>query len=138
MNYSEQLRDPRWQKKRLQILERDGFACVTCGDTKSTLHVHHIKYGKRSSPWEVPAEWLKTLCEGCHERVTEATNKVAESVRAMTPDQAEALAKSITPGSTAAGPFATPAASALSDGMIAGIIAAHRTSRAHFDINGRR
>lgn len=27
MTYAEKLKDPRWQKKRLRILERDAFAC---------------------------------------------------------------------------------------------------------------
>lgn len=44
MKYIEKLRDPRWQKKRLQILERDGFACQSCYDTETTLHVHHCTY----------------------------------------------------------------------------------------------
>lgn len=42
--YSEKLKDPRWQKKRLEILNRDEFACRFCGDNKSTLNVHHISY----------------------------------------------------------------------------------------------
>ena len=32
MGYSEKLKDPRWQKKRLEILERDNFRCQYCGD----------------------------------------------------------------------------------------------------------
>lgn len=66
MSYSEKLKDPRWQKKRLQILARDKFTCINCGDDKNTLHVHHAMYlGK--NPWETPDECLDTLCEHCHE-----------------------------------------------------------------------
>lgn len=62
--YKEKLLDPRWQKKRLEILSRDGFACYWCGDTTSTLHVHHEKYHK--DPWDAPDEDLVTVCEDCH------------------------------------------------------------------------
>ena len=44
MEYAEKLKDPRWQKKRLEILERDAWVCQKCFDTKSTLHVHHRIY----------------------------------------------------------------------------------------------
>lgn len=40
--YSEKLKNPRWQKKRLEIFERDGWKCRACQDEKSTLHVHHL------------------------------------------------------------------------------------------------
>lgn len=62
--YSDLLKDPRWQKKRLDIMNRDSFSCQRCFSTDKTLHVHHIKYiGK---PWECPDKYLITLCEQCH------------------------------------------------------------------------
>lgn len=65
-NYKEKLKDPRWQRKRLEIFNRDGFVCFHCGDDKNTLHVHHEMYiGK--DPWDTPDELLTTLCEDCHE-----------------------------------------------------------------------
>jgi len=63
--YQKKLLDPRWQKKRLEILNRDEFTCQSCGDTKSTLHVHHIKYSK--SPWSINSEYLITYCDFCHQ-----------------------------------------------------------------------
>ncbi|GAC1385849.1 MAG: hypothetical protein NVSMB45_15070 [Ginsengibacter sp.] len=63
-NYSEKLKDPRWQKKRLEILNRDEFKCTLCGDDKTTLQVHHKKYN--GEPWEVDSEDLITVCEDCH------------------------------------------------------------------------
>lgn len=63
-NYSELLKDPRWQKKRLEIMERDGFACKLCGNKKETLHVHHFAYA--NNPWDVDNKALVTLCESCH------------------------------------------------------------------------
>jgi hypothetical protein len=64
MTYSEKLRDPRWQKKRLEILNRDGFSCCLCGDKETELHVHHKKYYKE--PWNAKDESLQTLCKYCH------------------------------------------------------------------------
>ena len=67
MTYSEKLKDPRWQKKRLEIMERDGFACQSCGDNESTLNVHHCRYVTGKNPWEYDNLSLTTLCEPCHE-----------------------------------------------------------------------
>lgn len=65
--YAEKLRDPRWQKKRLQVFERDNWACVLCGDKGRTLNVHHLEY--MGDPWNAPLDKLKTLCQHCHAAV---------------------------------------------------------------------
>lgn len=65
--YAEKLKDPRWQKKRLQIMNRDGFKCQKCFNDQRTLHVHHKKYEQGLEPWEYDTELLITLCESCHE-----------------------------------------------------------------------
>lgn len=67
MTYSEKLKDPRWQKKRLEILSRDNFTCTLCGDTETTLHIHHKEYN--GQPWEADSDCLETHCEHCHEIV---------------------------------------------------------------------
>jgi len=64
--YWELLKHPNWQKKRLLILDRDGFACQNCGDGEKTLHIHHTYYEKGLKPWEYPDVSLRTLCEDCH------------------------------------------------------------------------
>lgn len=64
MTYQEKLKDPRWQKKRLKILERDGWACQCCGSKKKTLTVHHVVY--EGDPWEAREDDLQALCEDCH------------------------------------------------------------------------
>jgi hypothetical protein len=69
MTYSEKLRDPRWQKMRLCIMERDGFECQKCGDKQSTLNVHHLFYQRGKAPWEYDPSHLVTLCETCHGQV---------------------------------------------------------------------
>lgn len=67
MTYAEKLKDPRWQRKRLEILNRDNFTCRICRDTKSTLHVHHEKYFKNTEPWDYPDDNFKTVCNTCHD-----------------------------------------------------------------------
>jgi len=67
MTYAEKLRDPRWQKKRLEIMQRDEFTCMVCGETESTLNVHHHYYDKGKDPWDYEDNALITMCEDCHE-----------------------------------------------------------------------
>lgn len=74
MKYSEKLRDPRWQKKRLEVMQRDDFTCLACSDKDSTLNVHHKQY--HGNPWDAPMGSLETLCERCHEKRTRL-NKLA-------------------------------------------------------------
>jgi hypothetical protein len=66
ITYSEKLLDPRWQRKRLEILSRDNFTCQICQSTTKTLHVHHKKYEYGKDPWEVEDIFLITLCKDCH------------------------------------------------------------------------
>ena len=66
MAYADLLKDPRWQKKRLEIMKRDYFTCQSCGDDKSTLNVHHAYYENGKKPWEYPDDSLITWCEDCH------------------------------------------------------------------------
>ena len=68
-DYSDKLKDPRWQKKRLEVFERDNFTCQSCERTDITLSVHH-RYYAYCEPWEYPNEALQTLCEVCHNTVT--------------------------------------------------------------------
>jgi hypothetical protein len=69
MTYSEKLRDPRWQKKRLEILQRDDFTCQLCKDTKAELQIHHKEYITGREPWEYENENFITYCKHCHKVV---------------------------------------------------------------------
>ncbi len=69
--YSEKLKDPRWQKKRLEILERDRWECHLCAEREKTLHVHHLFYFSKREPWEINNGFLITLCENCHSAKTD-------------------------------------------------------------------
>lgn len=77
MTYADKLKDPRWQKKRLEILSRDGFSCKDCYNDKKTLHVHHLNYIYGKEPWDYPNEYFTTLCEDCHSQIT-TYRKIAE------------------------------------------------------------
>ena len=67
MTYADKLKDPRWQKKRLEILERDEWTCKRCMDSESTLHIHHLSYKREKDPWDYENDNFLTLCESCHE-----------------------------------------------------------------------
>lgn len=82
MNYSEQLKDPRWQKKRLDILSRDSFTCLLCSDKDTTLHIHHIEYLPGRQPWEYEDDNFQTLCKHCH-AVSEKVKSFSNSVLAI-------------------------------------------------------
>lgn len=79
MTYAEKLKDPRWQKRRLRILERDDFTCQFCFDSESTLHVHHLWY-ENGDPWDTSDDSLITLCEECHEMETRSRKEADESL----------------------------------------------------------
>lgn len=66
MNYHQKLLDPRWQKLRLQVLERDNWSCELCQDKETTLHIHHFCYRTSGNPWESELDELITYCKHCH------------------------------------------------------------------------
>lgn len=76
-SYGDKLKHPKWQRRRLEVLQRDNFTCTICGDTESTLHVHHEVYS--GEPWDAPLDKLKTVCEDCH--TIHHTNPDAEIIR---------------------------------------------------------
>jgi len=80
MTYAEKLRDPRWQRKRLEIFERDDWRCCSCHRTDKNIQVHHAVYARRD-PWEYPNELLQTLCEDCHQERQEITDKAVDALR---------------------------------------------------------
>lgn len=67
MTYAEKLKDPRWQKRRLEVLEAAGWKCQACKATDKTLHVHHNFYRTRTHPWDYPNHAFLALCEQCHQ-----------------------------------------------------------------------
>lgn len=80
MNYSEQLKSPMWQKKRLEIMQRDNFTCQDCGDTESQLQVHHKSYAYNKMAWEYENDNLITLCEDCHSLITDIKKVIKSKI----------------------------------------------------------
>ena len=64
--YLEKLKDPRWQRRRLEVFERDNFSCVVCRCKSKELQVHHVDYIPGIEPWEYPLDMLVTLDIDCH------------------------------------------------------------------------
>jgi hypothetical protein len=60
------LKDPRWQRKRLEVMQRDAWTCTKCGDQNSPLQVHHKYYNFDLDPWDYPMYAMTTYCELCH------------------------------------------------------------------------
>jgi ribosomal protein S27AE len=87
MKYADKLKDPRWQKKRLEIFNRDRFACVRCGDDKSMLSVHHFRYIPGREPWEYCDDMLTTLCPECHAIETDTRKDFEHDLLAMLSDK---------------------------------------------------
>ena len=70
ITYSQKLRDPRWQKLRLKVFERDCWKCRNgkCQSPEHTpLAVHHKCYRPDCEPWDYPLTNFITLCERCHD-----------------------------------------------------------------------
>lgn len=82
--YLEKLKDPRWQRCRLEVMERDDFACRHCGDRESTLNVHHTYYERGLQPWEYDRESLLCLCESCHHKAEDVRQAVVFTLGQLT------------------------------------------------------
>jgi hypothetical protein len=67
MTYKEKLKHPRWQRKRLEVLNRDNFKCRFCGDTETELQIHHAFYLNKDNPEDYSGNMLFTLCKKCHQ-----------------------------------------------------------------------
>ena len=63
-DYSKKLQDPRWQRKRLEVMQAAGWKCSVCQDDKEELNVHHPDYSAHHEPWEYSN--LQCLCSTCH------------------------------------------------------------------------
>ncbi len=66
--YRQLLKDPRWQRRRLEKFLSAGWVCERCGAADRTLHIHHKRYRRGAKPWEYEVSELECLCELCHQR----------------------------------------------------------------------
>lgn len=77
LSYYQKLKDPRWQKRRLEVLDSSGFACQLCSNESSTLHVHHNAYISGRDPWDYDEDQLTVLCEECHKNIHEEDDEIS-------------------------------------------------------------
>lgn len=80
MTYADKLRSPKWQRKRLEILERAGWKCQSCGATDKNLQVHHLVYSKRD-PWDYADDCYQSLCDECHAIRQELSDKASNALK---------------------------------------------------------
>lgn len=82
--HSDYYQDVRWQRKRLEILERDQFTCQKCqASGNDMLHVHHRHYLTTRMPWDYPSELLISLCSKCHKQEEDTREILRELVPAL-------------------------------------------------------
>lgn len=59
-------KDPRWQRRRLEVLDAYGWTCQRCRCTDKQLQVHHNFYIKDRMPWDYDDLQFDVLCDDCH------------------------------------------------------------------------
>jgi hypothetical protein len=79
--YQLQLLNPRWQRRRLEVMSKNNFSCQICDEQNQELNVHHIKYkkhpnGDKYEPWNYSDEELMVLCKDCHDLIHKNESKV--------------------------------------------------------------
>jgi hypothetical protein len=79
MSFFEQIKHPRWQKKRLEVMSDAGFECEACNASDVTLNVHHKRYVKGRLYWEYERQELECLCESCHKSL----HKTQDDIKAL-------------------------------------------------------
>lgn len=80
IDFKDQYKHPKWQKKRLEVLSGSGFSCDNCGISDKQLHVHHLRYKKGAEIWDYNNGELVSLCESCHKEAHEAKEEIAELI----------------------------------------------------------
>lgn len=71
---------PKWQAKRLAIMNRADFRCEHCCRNDRQLHVHHKIYRKGADPWDYADTELMCLCEPCHELAGDGMKGIKEGL----------------------------------------------------------
>lgn len=92
--YSEKLKDSRWQKKRLELLEKAKWKCQNdqCPNESENpnLQVHHKIYLKSTDPWTYEDWCYEVLCDECHKQAQDRM-KSSDIIRAMCPSISDLL-----------------------------------------------
>lgn len=87
MGYADKLRDPRWQRRRLEVMGAADFRCRRCNSDEKFLNVHHKAYLRGRDPWDYPDQYLECLCEDCHEEATKVQGHLQSVIGLLNRDQ---------------------------------------------------
>lgn len=108
MTYQEQIKHPKWQKKRLEVLEYHGFACERCEIEDKTLNVHHKIYRKGKKAWEYELDDLACLCEDCHKVIHSRQDELKELMACLYEDDLLLVSGYVKAIYATYGPFGCP------------------------------
>lgn len=87
MTYAEQLKHPKWQKRRLEKMAAADFRCEECESDDATLHIHHRRYIKGRKVWEYSDDLLRCLCDECHGRTHQALEALSDVMSTLSMDE---------------------------------------------------
>lgn len=68
VDYTDYLKSPQWEEKRLLVLKRDKYLCQCCLDAYAT-QVHHKSYEFVDLKGSEPAFDLVAICKPCHDKI---------------------------------------------------------------------
>jgi hypothetical protein len=91
ISWNNQLRDPRWQRVKAEVMQAAGYKCVVCNHADKTLNTHHTYYQKGLMAWEYPRESLLCMCEDCHARTHSLRNSINLAIATFTPTELESV-----------------------------------------------
>lgn len=80
MTYSDKLKDPRWQKKRLEMFDQFEWQCCNCKSKVNELHLHHKFYLPNRDPWDYEDHYFSVLCSSCHIKEHKKKNPLYELI----------------------------------------------------------
>ena len=111
-SFFDKYKHPKWQKRRLEIMELYAFTCGICSSKEKTLNVHHLYYVKDRDPWEYGDDELMCLCQDCHQWVhkkqddfKDACNKVHRNILSLGDTSAFDFVTGFMEGASQLGPF---------------------------------
>lgn len=90
-DFLQQYKSPKWQKKRLEIMQRDKYTCQCCGEKEKMLNVHHKEYISGKKVWEYENDNFITLCENCHERRHTLIKRITKHLHNITDNNLESI-----------------------------------------------
>ena len=94
MDFDNQYKHPKWQKKRLEIFNRDEFKCQLCDSEDKNLHVHHKYYKRGVLIWDYPNTCYITCCYSCHTYLHDVKDMMSVAISRIDPMYLECFAKS--------------------------------------------